>query len=167
MAKETSVAPQERVNIVYRPALGNAKEEIELPLKLLMLGDFTQREDDRTLEDRKPVNIDKDNFNEVMKQHKLALNLAVDNKLDDSAQPGDQMAMDLKFETMKDFEPESIANQVPEMKKLLELRKALNSLKAPLGNSVKFRKKIDELLADEETRKKLMGELGLTEGEQK
>ena len=49
MAKEGSVAPKERVNIVYRPATGDAKEEIELPLKLLVIGDFTQRPDDRML----------------------------------------------------------------------------------------------------------------------
>jgi type VI secretion system protein ImpB len=163
MGKEGSVAPQERVNIVYRPALGDAKEEIELPLKLLMLGDFTQREDERTLEDRKPINIDKDNFNDVMKNMKLELDVAVQDKLRDDAAEGDQMAAKLKFESMKDFEPEAIANQVPELQKLLELRKALNSLKGPMANSVKFRKKINELLADDAAREKLMSELGLNE----
>ena len=67
MPKETSVAPKERVNIVYRPALGDAKEEVELPLKLLVMGDFTGRSDDRPLEKRELINIDKDNFNEVLK----------------------------------------------------------------------------------------------------
>ncbi|MBR3665419.1 MAG: type VI secretion system contractile sheath small subunit, partial [Lachnospiraceae bacterium] len=47
MAKEASVAPKERVNIVYRPATGDAQEEIELPLKLMVLGDFTLKQDDR------------------------------------------------------------------------------------------------------------------------
>lgn len=165
MGKETSVAPQERVNIVYRPALGNAKEEVELPLKLLMLGDFTLKEDARPVEDRKPINIDKDNFNDVMKKQNLSLNIGVQNKLDEKAAEGDQIAAALKFESMKDFEPESIANQVPELAKLLELRKALNSLKGPMANSVKFRKKINELLADDAAREKLMGELGLNKTE--
>ena len=53
MSKEGSVAPKERVNITYKPATGNAKEEVELPLKLLMLGDYTQRPDPTPLEDRK------------------------------------------------------------------------------------------------------------------
>lgn len=161
MAKEGSVAPQERVNIVYKPATGDAKEEVELPLKLLMMGDFTMREDDRALEDRKPVNIDKDNFNDVMQQHKLEMSLGVDDKLRDDAEEGDQIAVDLKFESVKDFEPESIANQMPETAKMLELRKALVSLKGPLANSVKFRKKIDALLSDDASREKLMKELGL------
>jgi len=52
MAKEASVAPRERVNIVYRPATGDAQEEIELPLKLLVVGDFTGKTDERMLEDR-------------------------------------------------------------------------------------------------------------------
>lgn len=161
MGKDGSVAPQERVNIVYRPSLGDAKEEIELPLKMLMLGDFTQREDDRSVEDRAPINIDKDNFNDVMKSHKLALDIAVDNKLDENAPEGDQIGVDLKFESMKDFEPESIANQVPELAKLLELRNALNSLKGPLANSKKFKKKINDLLKDEGAREAMMGEIGL------
>lgn len=161
MAKETSVAPQERVNIVYRPALGDAKEEVELPLKLLMLGDYTQREDKRAVEDRDPINIDKDNFNEVLKNQELKLSFGADNKLDENAQEGDELAIDLKFDSIQDFEPESIANQVPELKKLLELRKALNSLKGPMGNKLKFRKKIDQLLADDSAREKLMKELGL------
>jgi len=163
MGKETSVAPQERVNIVYRPALGDAKEEVELPLKLLMLGDYTMRQDETPLEDRKVINIDKDNFNDVMKNQKLELDVAVADKLSENAQEGDQMAVKLKFDSMKDFEPDSIANQVPELAKLLELRKELNTLKAPLANSLAFRKKIEALLGDESARQKLMAELGLNE----
>ena len=83
MSKEGSVAPKERVNIVYRPATGDAKEEVELPLKLMVLGDFTQREDDRPLEDRDPVSVDKNNFNDVMKGQGLGMTISVPNKLAD------------------------------------------------------------------------------------
>ena len=65
MAKEGSVAPKERINITFKPATGGAQEEIELPLKLMVLGDFTQQVDERKVEDRKPINIDKNNFDEV------------------------------------------------------------------------------------------------------
>ena len=159
MAKEGSVAPQERVNIVYKPATGNAQEEVELPLKLLMLGDFTLREDDRTLEDREPINIDKDNFDEVLKKQDLKLKLNVANKL--AEDPDAQMEANLKFASMKDFEPESIARQLPETSKLLELRQALTALKGPLANKAAFRKKIESLLTDDATRQKLLDELGL------
>ena len=67
MAKDGSVAPRERINIKYRPATGDATEEKELPLKLLMLGDYTLRNDETPLEERKPVQVDKDNFNDVMR----------------------------------------------------------------------------------------------------
>ena len=60
MAKEASVAPKERINIVYKPATGDAQEEVELPLKVVVMGDFTLRPDDTPLEERKPVNLDKD-----------------------------------------------------------------------------------------------------------
>jgi type VI secretion system protein ImpB len=57
MASEGSVAPKERVNITYKPATGDAQAEVELPLKILVLGDFTQKADDRTVDDREPINV--------------------------------------------------------------------------------------------------------------
>ena len=77
MAKEASVAPKERINIVYKPATGNAQAETELPLKLMVMGDFTGRADSTSLEERKPIQIDKDNFNDVMKSHNLATDINV------------------------------------------------------------------------------------------
>jgi len=161
MAKEASVAPRERVNIVYRPATGDAQEEIELPLKLLVIGDFTGRQDDRMLEDRETVNIDKDNFNDVLKGQELGLSVTVPNKL--SENPEDEMNVNLRFESLKDFGPESIAEQTPELKKLLEIREALGALKGPLSNVPEFRKKIQELVKDEEARDQLLKELGVDE----
>ncbi len=158
MAKEGSVAPRERVNIVYKPATGDAQEEKELPFKLLVMGDFTLRQDDRALEDRKPVKIDKDNFNDVMRSMGLELTLQVPNKL--AEKPGEEMAVSLKVESMKDLEPEAVAGQVPELKKLMELRQALTALKGPLGNLPEFRKKIQSLVGDKAAREKLLKELG-------
>jgi len=160
MGREASVAPKERVNITYKPATGDAKEERELPLKILSMGDFTGRADDRTIEERKPVNVDKDNFNDVMEAHKLALDLTVADKL--SGEDDAEMAVSLKFDTLKDFGPERIAEQVPELRQLLQLRSALNALKGPLGNLPSFRKKLQGLLGDEEARKRLMDELGIS-----
>lgn len=161
MAKEATVAPRERVNIVYRPATGDAQEEIELPLKLLVIGDFTGKEDDRMLEDREPINIDKDNFDDVMEGQGLNVSVTVPNKL--SEDPEDEMGVKLTFESLKDFGPESVADQTPELKKLLELRKALGSLKGPLSNVPEFRKKIQALVKDDEAREKLLKEIGVDE----
>ena len=71
------------------------------------------------------------------------------------------MAVNLRFESLKDFGPEAIAEQTPELKKLLELRKALGSLKGPLSNIPEFRKKIQELVKDDEARDQLLKELGV------
>jgi len=161
MAKDPSIAPNERVNIVYRPAIGDAKEEVELPLKMLVMGDFTGRTDDRPLERREPVNIDKDNFNEVLKAQEVRLNLSVPNRLSGNAD--DAMTLSLKVESMKDFGPEAIVEQVPELKRLLELREALRALKGPLSNVPEFRKKIQELLKDENASAKLLAEIGIEE----
>jgi type VI secretion system protein ImpB len=158
MAKEASVAPKERVNIVYRPATGDAKEEVELPLKLLIMGDFSGAPDDRPLENREPINIDKDNFNAVLKAQDIRLNLTVPNKL--SGKPDEEMGVKLQVDSIKDFEPESIVRQVPELNRLLELREALRSLKGPLSNVPEFRKKIQELVKDESARKQLLKEMG-------
>jgi len=159
MAKESSVAPRERVNIVYKPATGDAQEEVELPLKLLVMGDFTQKPDDRAVEDREPVNIDKDNFNDVLKGQKIDVNLNVQDKLSEEADQ--EMAVHLKFDSVKDFGPEAIASQVPELKRLLELRESLKSLKGPLSNIPEFRTKLQNLVKDEAVREKLLQELGL------
>jgi len=161
MAKDPSIAPKERVNIVYRPAIGDAKEEVELPLKMLVMGDFTGRTDDRPPERREPVNIDKDNFNEVLKAQEVRLNLSVPNWLSGNAD--DVMNLSLKVESMKDFGPEAIVEQVPELKRLLELREALRALKGPLSNVPEFRKKIQELLKDENASAKLLAEIGIEE----
>ena len=157
MAKEASVAPKERVNIVYKPATGNAQAEVELPLKLLVMGDFTSRADDRSLEERKPIQLDKDNFNDVMAQHKLGAHINVADKL--TGREGEELAVKLDFGTLKDFTPAEIARQVPELATLLNLREALTGLKGPLANVPAFRKKIEELLKDPAQREKLEREL--------
>lgn len=159
MASEGSVAPKERVNIRYRPATGDAKEEVELPFKQVVLGDFTQRADDTPLEERERIRIDKDTFNDVMKAQKLSLDVNVKDTLSDEADA--EMAVSLKFDTLKDFEPEQVVNQVPELRKLLELRQALMALKGPLGNVPAFRKAIQGILDDEGAKSKLLAELGL------
>ena len=159
MPRESSVAPKERVNIVYRPATGDASEEVELPLKMLVMGDFTMKQDDTPLEDRKAVNIDKDNFNEVLQAKDVKLETVVDNTLSDEEDA--KMTVSLDFKSMRDFEPDEIIKKVPELNKLVELREAMKALKGPLGNVPDFRKKIQEIVKDEGARARLLKELGI------
>ncbi len=162
MGKEQSVAPKERVNITYKASTGDAQEEREIPLKILAVGDYTGREDDRSVEERKPLNIDKDNFDAVMSEHKLGVDLQVGDRL--SEEEGAELSVSLKFDTLKDFRPDRIAEQVPELRKLLQLREALTALKGPLGNIPTFRRKLQSVLGDDSARDQLMAELGLGEG---
>lgn len=159
MAKESTIAPKERVNIVYRPAIDDAQEDVELPLKMLVLGDFTGNSDDRPLEKREPLNIDKDNFNDILKAQNITINMSVPNKL--ATDEEQEIIVKLQVESLKDFGPEAIMEQVPELKRLLELREALRSLKGPLSNIPEFRKKIQALVKDETTRQKLLAEIGI------
>ena len=159
MTKETSVAPKERVNIRFKPATGDSKEEVELPHKLLVIGDFTQRGDDTPLAERGRVDVNKENFNDVMRSQELSLNLKVANKLAEGEEPG-EMNVSLKVASLKDMEPEAIARAVPELRQLLDLRQALTALKGPLGNVPAFKRAIEAALTDEEARKKLLAELG-------
>ena len=152
MADQTK-APRERINITYRPAT-NTKEQKELPFRMAMLGDFTLRPDETPVEDRKMIRVDKDTFNDVMRSQELNVSFGAANKL--TGKEGDELAVNLKLGTLKDFEPEQIARSVPELKQLLDTREALNALKAPLANKRAFQKKIAEIVKDEETRKKLM-----------
>ncbi|MGK9237207.1 type VI secretion system contractile sheath small subunit [Inquilinus limosus] len=161
MSSDGSVAPKDRVNIRYVPAGGDQKEEVELPLKLLVIGEFATKADDTPIGERELISIDKDNFNEVMRGQDLGLELKVPNRLRDTdgpEEPGD-LAVNLKFSTLKDFDPDGIATQVPELRKLLELREALLALKGPLGNVASFRKALQSLLEDDEARARLQDEL--------
>jgi len=157
--KEGSVAPRERVNIVYKTYIGDAEEEIELPFRFLVMGDFTGRPDDTPIEERQPINVDKDNFDSVLAAQEVSVAANVPNKL--SGQEGDEMAVSLKFEKMRDFTPDAVCEQVPELRSLVELRDALTVLKGPLGNVPAFRKRLEAVLDDPEAQKKLMAELNL------
>ena len=159
--KESSVAPKERINVTFKPSNGEGLDELELPLKLIMMGDYTLKVDDRKIEDRKAININKNNFNEVLEKHNLSLELQVHNRLVDET-TDEELAIKLQFQSMKDFDPASLVQQVPEMKALMELRDALVALKGPLGNVPSFRKAIEEVLTNQESRDKVLAELGMT-----
>jgi type VI secretion system protein ImpB len=159
MAKDQTVAPQERVNITYKPATGEQQSEVELPLKMLFIGDYTGRADERPVEDRKPINIDKDNFNQVLAEQNVTLAVTVPNRLTD--EPGAELSAKLQFKKLSDFGPDAVAEQVPELRTLLEVRAALTALKGPLGNVPAFRRKLQSLLGDAESRERLIRELGL------
>ncbi|MBW4793995.1 type VI secretion system contractile sheath small subunit [Pseudomonas tolaasii] len=161
MAKDGSVAPKERINITFKPSTGGAQEEVELPLKLLVLGEFSGREDLRKLEDRKPIAIDRNSLDEVLAKQALSLTLSVPNRLQEQA-GAEELAIQVRINSMKDFNPASLVEQIPELNKLMALREALMALKGPLGNTPSFRKAIEQALADDESRARVLAELELS-----
>ncbi len=165
MASEGSVAPKERVNIVYSSDTGGAQEQVELPLKQLVIGDFTLREDDMPVEDLKPIRVDKDNFTDVLKGQNLSLQLAVPNHLAENAPEDEQIPVSLTFQSIRDFEPDAIVAQVPELQQLIALRDSLKALKGPMGNLPEFRKQLQALMNDDGARERLLSELGVKDKE--
>jgi len=159
MAKETSVAPKERVNITYKAQVGDATEERELPLKILAVGDYTGRPDERQLEERDPINVDKDNFNSVMQEQNLGVEVSVPDKLSGDGDLG----VSLKFGSLKDFTPAGIAEQIPELQDLLAMRNALIAVRGPLGGFPKFRRAVEAIMKDPEKVERLMAELSAGE----
>ncbi|MBL4816605.1 type VI secretion system contractile sheath small subunit [Shewanella benthica] len=157
MATDGTVAPKERINIKYVPATGDQQAEMELPLKMLIIGDFKGHPEDTQLEERQSVSINKTNFESVMKESELSIKATVANKLTDNE--ADELDIELNFTSLKDFSPDSIAEQIPEIKKLIELREALVALKGPLGNIPSFRTKLQELIETKDSREQLLAEL--------
>ncbi|MFK8031247.1 MAG: type VI secretion system contractile sheath small subunit [Gammaproteobacteria bacterium] len=158
MAHSLSKPPKERINITYKPD-GEAQEEKELPFKILSIGDYTLREDDTPLEERKPINVSKQNFADVMSEQKLGLNFNVNDTL--SGKDDSEFPVSLKIDSMKDFQPDSIARQIPELNELMEIRDLLLALKGPLGNVPAFRKQLQALVADDDKRDAFVKALGL------
>jgi len=128
MAKGPSKARESRVNIVISDAL-RGKMEPELPFRVLVMGDFTLKKDNRPIYDRKPIDINKSNFDAVMQSFNLSLDVNVADRVSGTG----EMPVSLKFNTLKDFRPESIARQVPQLRNLLEFREAMKALRPKMG----------------------------------
>jgi type VI secretion system protein ImpB len=133
--------PAARINLKLDVGKGTAKKKMELPLKMLVMGDFTQKKRSVRVSDREKININKNNFEQVMKSQGLKLNYAVDNKLTGS---GDlNVALDVN--SMDSFKPESIAKSIPELSKLLAARNLLKDLKSNLLDNRAFRSRLEEI----------------------
>jgi type VI secretion system protein ImpB len=149
--------PASRVNIKYEKDTGGAKERVELPQRTVVVGDFTIREDETELEDVEKKSIDKDNFDSVMDSMDLRLSMNVPDKL--SGEADAEISAELRFRSRKDFRPESVASQIPELNALLKIRELLSDLRARVINNKVFRKELQEILKNRELSESLMADI--------
>jgi type VI secretion system protein ImpB len=152
-----------RVHITYDVETEGATVTKELPFVVGVLGDFSGQPTEplKPLKDRKFIQIDRDNFNDVMGRMTPGLNLRVKNTLKDD---GSELGVQLKFGNMDDFSPEKVAQQVEPVKKLLETRDKLRDLLTKIDRSEDLEKVLEQVLSNTEQLKKLAGEVGAGEG---
>jgi type VI secretion system protein ImpB len=141
--------PKSRVNINYVNTTGGAQEKRELPQRVLAIGDYTMKEPDPDdlLSERKKIQINKRNFNDVMRNQNLNLNLTVPNKL--SSEEGEEMTVNLKFDSMNSFRPEAVATQVDELSTILKVRDLLLSLKSHVVSRRTFRRELERIVSSD------------------
>lgn len=148
--------PKARINLKLNLHTGGAHKSVELPLKLLVTGDFSNGRENRPLSERQKTDVNKNNFDSVLSEFSPSVNLLVENTL---AGDGREENVRLTFRRMKDFEPEQVARQIPRLKALLAMRNLLRDLKSNLLDNATFRKELETILKDPALSEGLRAEL--------
>ncbi len=149
------------VHITYDVEIGDAVEKRELPFVVGVMGDFAgaSTKAQKSLKDRKFTMIDRDNFDDIMSRLAPGLNFRVENTLKDD---GSEMPVQLSFNSMEDFEPSRVVNQVEPLKKLLESRNKLRDLLTTIDKSGEdMEQKFEEILKNTEKTQALAKALGV------
>lgn len=151
-----------RVQITYDVEVGGAIELKELPFVIGVMGDFTGKPEEPlpTFKNRKFVEVDPDNFNQVLSGMKPRLAFTVDNKLQED---GSKMGVELKFNDIEDFEPDNIVQQVEPLRKLVEARQKLGDLRSKMDGNEKLESFLEEVIGNAEKQKELSDALAKEE----
>jgi len=151
-----------RVHITYEVETEGATVKKELPFVVGVMGDFSGDPTAplKSLKDRKFVQIDRDNFDAILARMTPGVNLKVENTL---AGDGSEMAVDLKFNSMEDFSPERIVDQVDPLKNLQQTRDQLRDLLTKADRSEDLENVLEKVLSSEDNLKSVSGELGVEE----
>ncbi|KIH76530.1 type VI secretion system protein ImpB [Geoalkalibacter ferrihydriticus] len=148
--------PKARVNIALDVETGGNRKKVELPLKMLVVGDFTNGKTTGRVAERERTNINKNNFEAVLRNMAPEARFAVPNEL---TRDGEEIAVNLKFDSMKSFHPDRVANQIPEMHSMMAMRNLLKDLKANLLDNAGFRKELEKIVKDQPELAALKGQL--------
>lgn len=152
--------PRSRINLRYRTTIKGGEETLELPMRLLILGDLSfgssvDRESD--LESRRFRSLDGKNLDGVMQDMRMTLNFKVENCIDTDAEDG--LEVTLPIHNRKSFNPDQVAASVPKIKSLLLLRKLLMEMQSNIDNRKELRRTIHELFTNPEQLEELKKEL--------
>lgn len=149
-----------RVQLTYDVEVGDAIEKKELPFVAGVVGDFSGQpaEPLGKLKDRKFVNVDKDNFDDVLKGMKPRVQMQVENKL--AEDEGSKLGVELTFRSLEDFSPERVVNQIEPLRKLLEARQKLADLRNKAAGNDKFEDLLNEVLQNTDKIAQLSKEVG-------
>lgn len=150
-----------RVQITYDVEVNGAMQLKELPFVVGVLGDYSGQPDKPLppLKDRKFVDIDRDNFDKVLAGTSPRLALRVDDKL--SGKTGQQLSVELRFNSIDDFSPENVVRQVEPMRKLLETRDKLKNLLNKMEGNDKLEAMLEDIIKNSEHREQLSKDLGV------
>ena len=149
-----------RVQITYDVEVGGAIELKELPFVVGVLGDFVGKPEEAlpALKNRKFVEIDPDNFNQVMAGMKPRVAFSTENRLQDD---GSKIGVDLRFNSIEDFEPDNIVQQVDPLRKLVEARQKLSDLRSKMDGNDKLEAMLNDVISNTDKQKELSDALGL------
>jgi type VI secretion system protein ImpB len=149
-----------RVQITYDVETGGAIEMKELPFVVGVLGDFVGKPEEALppLKNRKFVEIDRDNFDQVLAGMKPRLAYTTENKLQDD---GSKVGVELKFNKIEDFEPDNVVQQVEPLRKLVEARQKLSDLLSKMDGNDKLESLLEGVIADAGQQKELSSALGI------
>lgn len=149
-----------RVHITYEVEIGDAIEMKELPFVVAVLGDFSGKPDEPLpkVKERKLIEIDRDNFDQVLAGLKPRLAFGVENKLADS---GGRINVELRFNNMDDFHPDNVVKQVEPLRKLIEARKRLSDLLSKMDGNDRLEELLQEIINNTDSQKQLSASLGI------
>lgn len=154
-----------RVQITYDVEVGGAIELKELPFVVGVMGDFVGKSEEPlpAFKNRKFVEVDPDNFDQVMSGMSPRLAYTVDNKLQDD---GSKMGIELKFKSIEDFEPDKIVQQVEPLRKLVEARQKLSDLRSKMDGNEKLESMLEDIISNSDKQKQLSDALGIDAGKE-
>ena len=154
-----------RVNIMYDVEVGGAIELKELPFVIGVLGDYVGKPEEPlpALKNRKFIEIDPDNFNQVLAGMKPRLAYTVDNKLQND---GTKMGVDITFKNIEDFDPDNVVQNVEPLRKLVEARQKLSDLLSKMDGNEKLESILNDVITDTDKQKQLSDSLGLDKKEE-